>query len=99
MPSGSSIFVYGGLSSAKVDNIGIFDLIFQAKTVTGFWLTEYMKRFSIPELMSMFILIQEELQTSFSTETTVFEKEDWAKAIEHAQNNASHSKAILRFSD
>jgi NADPH:quinone reductase-like Zn-dependent oxidoreductase len=35
MPDGSTAFVYGGLSMQPVSNVGIMDLIFKRKTITG----------------------------------------------------------------
>jgi len=42
MPNRSTVYVYGGLSEEPCTAY-IGDLIFQGKTVTGFWVTEYVK--------------------------------------------------------
>ncbi len=44
MPSGSTVFVYGGLSEQACGEISPLELIFRNKTVTGFFLGKWLKR-------------------------------------------------------
>jgi hypothetical protein len=44
MPAGSTAYVYGGLSEEACGNIDPIGLIFQEKTVTGFYLGKWLKR-------------------------------------------------------
>ena len=45
MPEGSTVHVYGALSDQNITNIGVSELLFQGKTVTGFWLGKYIQEF------------------------------------------------------
>jgi NADPH:quinone reductase-like Zn-dependent oxidoreductase len=44
MPRGSCVYVYGALSEEPCGNIDPIDLIFRNKTVTGFYLGEWLRR-------------------------------------------------------
>src|SRR6185436_15374307 len=44
MPARSTVYVYGGLSEEACGNIDPIGLIFQEKTVTGFYLGKWLKR-------------------------------------------------------
>lgn len=43
MPRGSTAYVYGALSMQPVSGISPSSLIFQGKTLTGWWLSEWLK--------------------------------------------------------
>ena len=97
MPEGSTIYVYGGLSSRIVNSISVGDLIFRKQTITGIWITDYIKRFSPSDMYLMFQTIQKGLKTIYKTETKEFDACDFEKAIDHTNNNASVSKSLFKF--
>lgn len=96
MPNGSTAYVYGGLSGANVTNLGVDDLIFKGKVVKGFWLTQLFSKSGVEEKMNIFSTVQKNLKTVFKTEFTTFGIEQISDALLHAQNNSSHSKALLK---
>jgi NADPH2:quinone reductase len=98
MPNGSTVYVYGALSGANISNVGIGDLIFCKKSLAGFWLSEYVTKLPITDLMTMLKTIQDELQTTFKTETVVYEMKDVDKALDHINNKSSQNKAVFRIS-
>jgi NADPH2:quinone reductase len=98
MPRGSTVYVYGGLSGAYLSGVGIHDLIFCKKSISGFWLSEYWRALPITDLKEMIKTIQDELQTTFKTETVVYEMKDVDKALHHINNKASENKPVFRIS-
>ena len=97
MPNGSTVFVYGALSGFVVNGISVGDLIFRGQTITGFWLTAYMKTQSPKEHEVMYQTIQKGLKTIYHTDTKEFLPSELDKAIEHCNNTSSVGKALFKF--
>ena len=96
MPKASTVYVYGGLSlsGCVVDPT---DLIFRKQTITGFWLTEWLKNKNIVSLLFLLNklkgLLTSQLKTEVSMESSL---EDAKNAIEFYTKNMSKGKVIFK---
>ncbi|KAL4506573.1 hypothetical protein ABPG72_000144 [Tetrahymena utriculariae] len=96
MPNKSNVYVYGGLSlSGSV--IDPSDLIFRKQTVTGFWLTEWIKTKNIVSLLFLFKklkgLLLSQLKTDIQKEACL---EEGIDAVKFYTSNMSKGKVIFK---
>jgi NADPH:quinone reductase-like Zn-dependent oxidoreductase len=96
MPNGSTMYVYGGLSEDR-PTISTRDLIFKRKTMTGFWLKDYVEehKWNIGLLMWS-RTVSSYLSTDFKTEVVKsFSLTDINDAIEFYSRNMGAGKVVL----
>lgn len=96
MPQGSKAIVYGALSYEPVfADPG--QLIFQGKTIEGFWLTSWMGRKSFMGSLKLWRQIQKQLTTVFESEVrSQYPLLDVHKAIKEYQGQMTGGKVLLR---
>jgi len=68
MPDESTVYVYGLLSGEPVSGVGADALIFQSKTVTGFWITKHLGTLTPAKGAEWHSTIANNLNTTFRTE-------------------------------
>jgi NADPH:quinone reductase-like Zn-dependent oxidoreductase len=68
MPNGATLRLYGGLSEQPPSRISTKDLIFRQKTLTGFWLSEYVKSKSLWQLWNWSSIVTSRILDDFSQE-------------------------------
>ena len=66
MPRGGRVTVYGGLSD-EASVVNPSQLIFENKTVDGFWLSEWITKISIMKLMRIAFTLQKMVSTDLET--------------------------------
>eukprot|EP00123_Amoebidium_parasiticum_P022157 comp8123_c0_seq1/m.3602 comp8123_c0_seq1/g.3602 ORF comp8123_c0_seq1/g.3602 comp8123_c0_seq1/m.3602 type:complete len:366 (-) comp8123_c0_seq1:126-1223(-) len=97
MPRGSTMHVYGALSGSPTANAGVGDLIFQGKSLKGFWLTEYIKSKNLIGMImwtrKVVSMLQSELSTTVSKTVTL---DDLADGILFYIKNMSAGKVLIK---
>jgi len=75
MPNKSQVYVYGGLSNENVRGVGVVDLIFFDKHLSGFWLSPYLNKLGIRDRLSLLRrgqqLIKTDLRTTYGATYTL----------------------------
>jgi NADPH:quinone reductase-like Zn-dependent oxidoreductase len=100
MPDRSTAFVYGGLSGTPVAQVDPRDLIFHAKQVKGWWLSEYMSsRTTIGQMAAIREatgLLGTSLATTFSGRVQL---RDLQQAIQDYSKNMTAGKKLILVSN
>lgn len=98
MPSHSKVLVYGSLSTSNCSDISPISLIFQQKSVEGFYLSSWIESKNFWGLYQATNLVQK-LFTKGSFHTAISKEvkfEDVVKALESYQKEMTLGKVILR---
>jgi NADPH:quinone reductase-like Zn-dependent oxidoreductase len=66
MPNRARMIVYGGLSEAPVE-IGVDQLIFKAKQISGFWLSYWMRDAGLEKVVQAWMEVQAQIGSAFQT--------------------------------
>lgn len=98
MPAHSKVLVYGALSGKECAEIGPIDLIFQEKSVSGFYLGGWIKSKSFLGLYQATSKVQKKLadgsfHTSISAEASL---EEAPKALESYQKSMTQGKILIK---
>eukprot|EP01137_Pigoraptor_chileana_P022982 Opistho-2@88565 len=97
MPPKSTLKVYGGLSGANVSNVGIHDLIFSGKVLTGWYLPAYLETKSMFGQYQLIRRLSAALGSSLSTSVRAsFEVEKTAEAVADYVANMSGGKVLIK---
>jgi NADPH:quinone reductase len=97
LPRGSRVIVYGGLSmdNPKVD---VSSLIFQNKSLEGFWLSDWFKQQSKLELLKTLTQVKKRIGNELKTEIRATYPLDQAvEAIKTYSQSMSGGKILIRF--
>lgn len=96
MPRHSRVTIYGGLSYQPAQ-VNPGHLIFQDKTVDGFWLTTWLGRKNFLKLLSLWRRAQKLLQAELKSEIrTRYPLHEVQEAIQDYQNNMTDGKVLLK---
>jgi len=100
LPYGSTAYVYGALSKGAVGEIGVAQYIFQGKTITGFWLSAWLKSLTEEDKIKSSGFVVSDLSAGGEIFGTHVAKEyaldDWQQAVKESLTNASEGKVIIR---
>jgi len=98
MPNDSTMYIYGALSSNKVDNLGVEDFIFKGKTITGLWLKVYVKELvSKGELEKVRDEVHSLLPTILKSPIQkVFSLDQFFEGQEFNEKNSSKGKVLIK---
>ncbi len=96
MPSGTEVIVYGGLSAQNIP-AGPISLIFEDKTLKGFWLSKWVANQSILKLLKTFKEIQRHLvnQRFDESEYTLTSLENANEAIKKYSKEMTGAKVLI----
>ena len=95
LPNGSTTYNYGGLSGEEY-SVGVSDLIFKGKTLTGFWLSNVLKD---PEMAVQVIASSFGNLASGAFKVTIANKfpfDKYQEAIDSYKKNMSGGKVIIQ---
>ena len=96
MPAGARVLVYGALSLTPVQ-VDVGTLLFGNKVVEGFWLTEWIRRRGIVQVLRAMRDIQTSLYAAMTTEVIATYTLDTAAAgIRAYQNHMGSGKIVLQ---
>lgn len=99
MPSGSTAYIYGGLSG-KSFSLSPLDSIFYEKTISYFWLPPWLAKLTNEERMQTFGVVVKDLSTGGeifgSTIVKTFPLSEFEEAIKYANEHASEGKVLLK---
>lgn len=98
MPENSTVYVYGGLGGSAVNGVNVGHLIFQGKTVTGFWLRPYLGKVAKlgqlpPLIQDVYSLLPTVLRSNIQK---VFKLEEYKEALAYYEKNSSFGKVLLK---
>ena len=97
MPEGSTIYLYGAMSMSAAEGINPSGLIFSRKSLTGLWLTSWIKSKSLWALYKLTKRVIELLPTILKSEVSrEFPLESVEEALEFYKNNMSAGKVIIK---
>lgn len=98
MPSKSKILVYGSLSEKPCREISALSLIFEKKSVEGFWLTDWIQKSGLWHTMKATRFVQQMIADgTFHTKIhLVVGFEGWKTALTSYTNEMTAGKVILR---
>jgi NADPH:quinone reductase-like Zn-dependent oxidoreductase len=97
LQSGGTVHVYGVLSGQPVSGMGIGDLISRDKTVTGAWLSPWMKQQGLIGSWRAISTVQKYIKTDFSFEiANRFPLEQITEALAYYKANMSAGKTIVK---
>jgi NADPH:quinone reductase len=97
MPSGSTAYVYGGLSMEPVQ-MSVSDVIFKNKQIRGFWLARPTQQLSYLSLLRMFWGGRRVLRGDDLTQTVIrgrYGLDEVANAVAEYETNMSAGKVIV----
>lgn len=95
LPRGSTVVVYGGLSEQPAQ-VEIGDLVFDAKTVTGFWLTRWIPERNPVQILWLWRKVQRLIGDSLGSEIqATYPLEQVADAVSNYQSEMSAGKVLL----
>lgn len=91
MPTGSTMYVYGGLSNKQQVEVDGGGLIFKNHTVSNFWIPTWLKSAKKETLKKWMMYIVSDLVAGgevFKTDVSkTFPLKDWAEAMKYAVLN------------
>jgi NADPH2:quinone reductase len=100
LPNESTVYHYGNLELKDISNVKTSDLIFQKKTLTGWWLSDWFKTISLEEIIYWKTFVVKEYESGSDLfETTVsksFSLENYEKAFESYLANMSEGKILFK---
>ena len=99
MPENSRLFVYGALAGKPCGNVSPLSLIFQGKSVDGFWLSKWIKEGGALHTFLATRKVQQ-LMGSGGFQTTIRKTagpEEWADALLDYSRSMSGGKVVLSF--
>ena len=97
MPPSSTIYVYGGLGNKPVGDVSIGDLIFQDKTVTGFWLTSWLKNKQEAERVEAYQNVANLMKDSFKPVVAKeFNLDKMQEGLEFYRKNMTEGKVLIK---
>lgn len=101
MPDSSTVYNYGNLEFKSISGISSADLIFKEKTLTGWWLSTWLKKLKPQEVMKWFEVVRIDLESGSNIFETDWRKEDFGladieKALSTYKSNMSGGKVIIR---
>jgi NADPH:quinone reductase-like Zn-dependent oxidoreductase len=97
MPARARVLVYGALSSASVD-VDVSTLLFGTKVVEGFWLTEWIHRRGMVQVIRAMRDIQNALYPAMTTEVTAtYPLETAVAGIRAYEEQMGTGKIVLQF--
>ncbi|NOK62576.1 MAG: zinc-binding dehydrogenase [Chloroflexi bacterium AL-W] len=95
MPKGARITVYGGLSEQPCQ-IHPLDPIFKGKTVDGFWLSSWLEKQTLPDILRLARGIQQLINTDLkSTVRACFPLEEARQALDLYAQRMTEGKVLL----
>ncbi|OQR87891.1 zinc-binding dehydrogenase family protein [Achlya hypogyna] len=96
MPPKSELFVYGALSGEAASGVSALDLIFQGKSLNGFWIEQYLANRGAG-VAEMTAKVANGLLTTFKTNVRVsYPLEEAAAALLDYAGNMSNDKVIFK---
>ena len=97
MPARARVLVYGALSSASVD-VDVSTLLFGTKVVEGFWLTEWINRRGMVQVLRAMRDIQNALYPAITTAVTAtYQLETAVAGIRAYEEQMGIGKIVLQF--
>lgn len=97
MPARARVLVYGALSSASVD-VDVSTLLFGTKVVEGFWLTEWIHRRGMVQVIRAMRDIQNALYPAMTTKVTAtYPLETAVAGIRAYEEQMGTGKIVLQF--
>jgi NADPH:quinone reductase-like Zn-dependent oxidoreductase len=97
MPARARVLVYGALSSASLD-VDVSTLLFGTKVVEGFWLTEWIHRRGMVQVIRAMRDIQNTLYPAMTTEVTAtYPLETAVAGIRAYEEQMGTGKIVLQF--
>ena len=100
LPNGSTVYHYGNLELKDISNVKTANLIFQKKTLTGWWLSDWFKSLSLEEIMYWKSYVVKEYESGSDLFETVVSKsfalEEFEKAFESYLGNMSEGKILFK---
>ncbi|ETV98061.1 hypothetical protein H310_09351 [Aphanomyces invadans] len=97
MPKGSEVQVYGGLSNEPSSGVSPADLIFQDKSVTGFWLVKYLAKRGMLGKLFMIQKVTSGLNSTFQTTISkTYGLENAIQAFRDYTGNMSDNKVAFK---
>lgn len=99
-PDNSTVYVYGAMQSRWIVNLGAPEFIFQGKTVTGFWLMNYMKqlgKIGKEKVTELFEEAHSLLPTIFRSEIQkIYTLEEYKEALAFYSANSAKGKVLFK---
>eukprot|EP01095_Lingulamoeba_sp_RSL-Kostka_P009502 TRINITY_DN3305_c0_g1_i1.p1 TRINITY_DN3305_c0_g1~~TRINITY_DN3305_c0_g1_i1.p1 ORF type:complete len:379 (-),score=124.35 TRINITY_DN3305_c0_g1_i1:203-1339(-) len=96
MPNSSTLYVYGGLSNQHCSAVRPTDLIFQKKTLKGFWLTDYSNKKNLLQMFLWVRKVQKNLKLNLNTEIRKsYSLDEMAEALVDYNSNMSDGKISM----
>jgi NADPH:quinone reductase-like Zn-dependent oxidoreductase len=100
MPNGSILYHFGNLLEKEISKIDSGELIFNDKTITGWWLNRWLQSLSETEIKYWWGFVKDEIQSNsnlFSTQVSKeFKLEDINVALEYYRTYSSAGKVLLK---
>jgi NADPH:quinone reductase len=100
LPHGATVYHYGNLEVKDIGSVKTSDLIFQKKTLKGWWLSDWFKEITLDEIIYWKTYVVNEFETGsdlFDTATSKsFSLEDHEKAFESYLANMSEGKILFK---
>jgi NADPH:quinone reductase-like Zn-dependent oxidoreductase len=100
LPNGSTVYHYGNLELKDISDVKTADLIFQKKTLTGWWLSDWIKTLSLDEIIYWKSFVVKEYESGSDLFETVVSKsyalEEFEKAFESYLGNMSAGKVLFK---
>jgi NADPH2:quinone reductase len=100
LPYRSTVYHYGNLSLKEISDVKTGDLIFQKKTLRGWWLSDWFKEITLEEIIYWKTYVVKEYESGsdlFDTSVSKsFSLEDHEKAFESYLSNMSEGKILFK---
>ena len=98
LPKGSTLELYGAMSAQPtISNIAIKDLLFDKKTIKGFWLSEEMESMGMLKKLNLLRKLQgylkKELKSVINKECSL---ESFQEALDYYMSHMTEGKIIVR---
>lgn len=95
MPDGANVRVYGGLSE-QPSQVDYVDLLFHRKSVSGFWLTDWLGTKNMLQLFRLSQQVQKLLASDLKSEVAArYPLSDIKTALQYYMENMSGGKVLL----
>eukprot|EP00919_Chromeraceae_sp_WS-2016_P054537 GHVR01129616.1.p1 GENE.GHVR01129616.1~~GHVR01129616.1.p1 ORF type:complete len:345 (-),score=87.58 GHVR01129616.1:288-1322(-) len=98
MPGGSTVLVYGALSSEPCSNINPSDLIFKNKTLGGYWLTKDIETKSMMTMLGWISTVQKQIKSNLITKvrgTCDLDVDKFCKSLKDYADTMSDGKMLV----
>lgn len=100
LPIGATVYHYGNLELKDISNVKTSDLIFQKKTLRGWWLSDWFTQISLEEIIYWKTFVVKEIESGSDLFDTAVSKsfslEEYEKAFESYLANMSEGKILFK---